>query len=109
MASSREYLDFILDQLSELEEVTVRPMMGEYVLYYRGKVIGGVYDDRFLLKPTPAAEAMMPSAIREKPYDGAKELLPADNVEDRAFLKRLLEAMYPELPTPKKRKEGAKR
>ena len=103
MASSQGYLDFILDQLSEAGDVTCRPMMGEYVLYYRGKVIGGVYDDRFLVKPTRSAVAMMPHAALELPYEGAKPLLAVDSVEDRAFLRELLCAMYEELPSPKQR------
>jgi len=104
MASSKEYLNYILEQLSEAGDVSFRPMMGEYVLYYRGKVIGGIYDDRFLVKPVKAASAMMPDALREIPYAGAKELLLVDNVENKAFLKALLEAMEPELPASKARK-----
>ena len=104
MASSKEYLDFILEQLSDLEDITYRPMMGEYILYYRGKVIGGIYDDRFLVKPVKSAVTMMPDARMELPYDGAKEMLLVDNVDDREFLQKLLRAMYPELPAPKKRK-----
>lgn len=104
MASDKAYLDFILDQLSEAEGVSARAMMGEYILYYRGKVFGGIYDDRFLVKPVPSAAAMMPNAARELPYSGAKEMLLVDNVEDRAFLRALLEAMDAELPAPKTRK-----
>ena len=104
MASSKEYLNFILEQLSELEDVSYRAMMGEYIIYYHGKVIGGIYDDRFLVKPTKSAVAMMLNAEMELPYDGAKEMLLVDDVENRAFLCELLEAMYPELPDPKKRK-----
>ena len=104
MASSKSYLDFILEQLSELEDVSCRAMMGEYILYYRGKVVGGIYDDRFLVKPTKSAKEMMPHADREVPYEGAKEMLLVDNVEDRAFLQELIEAMYEELPTLKKKK-----
>lgn len=102
MASDKAYLDFILDQLSEAEGVSARAMMGEYILYYRGKVFGGIYDDRFLVKPVPSAAAMMPNAARELPYSGAKEMLLVDNVEDRAFLRALLEAMDAELPDPPK-------
>ena len=102
MASSKEYLDYILEQLSETEGVTHRAMMGEFILYYRGRVIGGIYDDRFLVKPTKSAVAMMPDAPRELPYEGAKEMLLVDNPEDRAFLRELLSAMYDELPAPKK-------
>ena len=103
MASTKEYLDFILDQLSGLDEITYRAMMGEYIIYYRGRIVGGVYDDRFLVKPTKTAIAMMPDAERELPYEGAKEMLLVDNVDDREFLQRLLEEMYKELPVPKVR------
>ena len=103
MASSKEYLDFILEQLSELEEITSRGMMGEYIIYYRGKVVGGIYDDRFLVKPTKSALAMMPEAGMELPYEGSKEMILVDNVDDKEFLRDLLEAMYDELPAPKKR------
>ena len=106
MASGKEYLDFILDQLSELDDVSYRAMMGEYILYYRGKVVGGIYDDRFLVKPTKSAAAMMPDAERELPYEGAKEMLLVDNVENREFLRELLEAMDGDLPAPKKKKAG---
>lgn len=104
MASTKEYLDYILDQLSELDEISYRAMMGEYVLYYRGKVFGGVYDDRFLVKPTKTAVAMMPDADMEIPYEGAKKMILVDNVENGEFLRDLLEAMYDELPAPKKKK-----
>ena len=102
MASSKEYLDFILEQLSDLEDITYRPMMGEYILYYRGKSIGGIYDDRFLVKPVKSAVTLMPDAGMELPYDGAKEMLLVDNVDDREFLQKLVRAMYPDLPSPKK-------
>ena len=101
MASSKAYLDFILDQLSEAGDVSCRPMMGEYILYYRGKVIGGIYDDRFLVKPTKSAATLMPHAQRELPYAGAKEMLLVDDVDDRAFLRELLDALYAELPAQK--------
>ena len=104
MASSKGYLDFILEQLSELDDVTYRAMMGEYIIYYHGKVVGGIYDDRFLVKPAKSAVALMPDADEESPYEGAKRMLLVDNVEDRAFLRELIEAMYEELPAPKKRK-----
>ena len=104
MASSKEYLDFILEQISELDDVSYRAMMGEYILYYRGKIIGGIYDDRFLVKPTKSAVAMMPNAEMELPYDGAKEMLLVDDVDNKEFLRELLEAMYSELPAPKKKK-----
>ena len=107
MASSKEYLDFILEQLSELDDVSYRAMMGEYIIYFRGKIVGGIYDDRFLVKPTKSAAALMPNADRELPYDGAKEMLLVDDVDNRAFLKQLLEVMYSELPAPKKKKPHA--
>lgn len=101
MASGKGYLDFILEQLSSLEGVAWRAMMGEFILYDRGKIIGGIYDDRLLVKPTRSARAMMPDAPLELPYEGAKEMLLVENVEDRAFLTALVEAMYAELPAPK--------
>ena len=104
MASSKEYLDFIMDQLSGLDEVSHRAMMGEYIIYYRGKIVGGIYDDRLLVKPTKSAKVMMPEADLEVPYEGAKEMLLVDNVENRDFLRDLLEAMYDELPAAKKKK-----
>ena len=101
MPSTKAYLDFVSDQLSEAGEVSFRPMMGEYVLYYRGKVIGGIYDDRFLVKPTKSAAALMPDAQKELPYAGAKEMLLVDNVDDKAFLRELLDALYADLPARK--------
>jgi TfoX/Sxy family transcriptional regulator of competence genes len=104
MASSKEYLDFILEQLSELDDVTYLAMMGEYIIYYCGKIVGGIYDDRLLVKPTKSAVAMMPNVDMELPYDGAKEMLLVDDVDNKEFLQELLEAMYKELPAPKKKK-----
>lgn len=101
MASSKEYLDFVLKQCSDL---FARAMMGEYVLYYSGKVVGGIYDNRLLVKPTPSAITLMPEAQREFPYEGAKEMLLVEGIEDREFLRKLFEAMYEELPEPKKKK-----
>ena len=103
MASSKEYLEFILEQLSLLDEITYRTMMGEYIIYYRGKIVGGIYDDRFLVKPTKSANALMPDAVMELPYEGAKEMILVEEVDNREFLKELFEAMYPELPAPKKK------
>ena len=105
MASSKEYLEYILDQLSGLDDISYRAMMGEYIIYYCDKIVGGIYDDRFLVKPVKAAVAMMPDAEMELPYEGAKEMLLVDDVENREFLRELLEAMYNELPAPKKRKK----
>ena len=104
MASSKEYIDFILEQLSELEEITYRAMMGEYIIYYRGKIVGGIYDDRLLVKPVKSVISLMPNATYELPYDGAKEMLLVDDVDDKEFLAKLFTAMYDELPAPKKKK-----
>lgn len=104
MASSKEYLNYISEQLSELEEISYRAMMGEYIIYYRGKIAGGIYDDRFLVKPVSAAKTLMPDASLELPYEGAKEMLLVDNLDDKGFLKELFEAMYDELPEPKPKK-----
>lgn len=105
MASSKEYLDFILEQLSGLEEITYRSMMGEYIIYYRGKIVGGIYDDRFLVKPVKSAIAYMPNAVYELPYDGAKEMLLVDDVDNKEFLIGLFDAMYDDLPVPKSKKK----
>ena len=104
MASSKEYLNFILEQLSELEEVTYRAMMGEYIIYYRGKIVGGIYDDRLLVKPVKSAISLMPDAACELPYEGAKEMLLVDDVDNKDFLTQLFSAMYDELPNPKIKK-----
>ena len=109
MASSKEYLDFVLDQLSELDDITYRAMMGEYIIYYDGRIVGGIYDDRFLVKPTKSACKMMPNAEKELPYEGAKEMLLVEDVDNKEFLAQLLKAMYEELPAPKKRKQKNKR
>lgn len=103
MASTKDYLDYILEQLSELDEISYRAMMGEYILYYKGKVFGGIYDNRFLVKPTKSALTLMPDALLELPYDGAKKMLLVDNIENKEFLNRLLNAMVNELPNPKKK------
>ena len=103
MASSKEYLEFILEQLSSLGGISYRAMMGEYILYYQGKIVGGIYDDRFLVKPTASAKRMMPDAPAEAPYEGAKEMLLVEDVDDRDRLAELLNAMLPELPAPKKK------
>ena len=104
MASHKEYLDFILEQVSELEEITYRAMMGEYIIYYRGKIVGGIYDDRLLVKPVKSAISLMPDANYELPYEGAKEMLLVNDVDSKDFLTRLFNAMYNDLPAPKKKK-----
>ena len=105
MASSKEYLAYILEQLSDLEDIRYRAMMGEYILYYREKVVGGVYDDRFLIKNVTAARESMLDASLERPYEGAKEMLLVENIEDREFLTDLFNSIYDELPTPKPKKK----
>ena len=105
MASSKEYLDFILEQLSELEEIAYRAMMGEYIIYYRGKIVGGIYDDRLLVKPVKSAIEYMSNAEYELPYDGAKEMLLVGDVDNKEFLTGLFETMYDELPEPKLQKK----
>jgi len=101
MASSKEYLEYVLEQLSELDEITYKAMMGEYIIYYRGKIIGGIYDDRFLVKDIKSASDMMPETELELPYEGAKKMLLVDEIDNRDFLAGLLKAIYEELPAPK--------
>ena len=103
MASGREYLEFVLDQLSLTDGISYKAMMGEYILYCRGKIVGGIYDDRLLLKPTETAKRMLPDAPRELPYQGAKEMLLVEEMDDREFLKALMEAVADELPSPRKK------
>ena len=105
MASTKDYLDYILEQLAGLEDISYRAMMGEYILYYKGKVFGGIYDNRFLVKPVKSAKALMPEAVEELPYEGGSKMLLVDNIEDRDFLAELIEAMADELPAPKKKKK----
>ena len=104
MGSSKEYLEFILDQLSELDEISYRAMMGEYIIYYRGKILGGIYDNRLLVKPVKSAISLMPDAKYELPYESAKEMLLVDDVDNKDFLSELFVAMFDELPKVKKKK-----
>ncbi len=108
MASSKDYLQFILEQLSDLDDISYRPMMGEYIIYYKGKIVGGIYDDRLLVKKTSSALELMPAAISELPYEGAKEMLSVDEVDSKEFLAKLFEAMYDELPSPKRKNKTVK-
>ena len=105
MASSREYLQFIIEQLSGLEDITYKAMMGEFIIYYRGKIVGGIYDDRFLVKPVKSAIKSMPNTEYELPYEGAKEMLLVDDVDNKSFLVDLLNEMYEELPSPRAKKK----
>ena len=106
MPSTQDYLNFVLEQLSGLNDINCRAMMGEYIIYYRGKIVGGIYDNRFLVKQTKAARELMPEALLELPYKGAKEMLLVDNLEDKDFLKKLLNTMFDELPALKKKKKA---
>lgn len=106
MASSKDYLQFVLEQLSELQEITYRAMMGEFIIYYRGKIVGGIYDDRLLVKPTKSAISYMPTVTYEIPYENAKEMLLVEEVDNRDFLTGLFDVMYDELPTPKPKKKN---
>ena len=103
MASKKEYLEFVLEQLSELQDISYRAMMGEYIIYYRGKIVGGIYDDRFLVKPVSSAKMMMPDATVELSYEGGKGMLLVEKLDEKAFLYELLNAMVDELPEPKKK------
>ncbi len=109
MASSKDYLEYVLEQLQDVEDITYRAMMGEYIIYCRGKIVGGIYDDRFLIKPVPSAKRLMPEAPMELPYEGAKEMILVDNIDDRAFLSELVYAMLDELPAPKPKKKKPKK
>ena len=104
MPSTKEYTAYVLEQLSLLDDITHRKMMGEEIIYYKGKIIGGIYDDRFLVKPTKSAVSLMPNAPRELPYEGAKEMLLVEDIDNKEFLAELITAMADELPAPKKKK-----
>ena len=106
MATNKEYLTFVLEQLSEISDITYRQMMGEYIIYQNGKIAAYICDNRLLVKPVPSAEAMLPGAPHEPPYDGAKDMILVEQVEDKQFLTKLFNAMYDELPLPKKKKRG---
>ncbi|MBQ8912901.1 MAG: TfoX/Sxy family protein [Lachnospiraceae bacterium] len=103
MASSRQYLDYVLEQLSTLEEISYKAMMGEFIIYYKGKVVGGIYDDRFLVKQTKSSKKLMPDAPLELPYEGAKEMFLVEDIDNKEFLNRLFNGMYDELPVSKKK------
>ena len=104
MASSKEYLDFVLEQRSDLDGITFRPMMGEYLLYVDGRLAGGVYDNRLLVKPVPSAAAYVGEPVYQLPYEGGKPILFVENMDDRAWLAGLLRTMRDELPEPKKKR-----
>ena len=104
MVSSKAFLEYILGQLSDLDDVAYRPMMGEFIIYYRGKIVGGIYDDRFLVKPVRSAVEYLGKAPFAVPYEGAKEMLLVEDTGDKKFLAGLLEAMIGDLPEPKNKK-----
>ena len=105
MASSKNYLEYILGQLSELEDITYRTMMGEFIIYYRGKVVGGIYDDRLLVKPVKSAIRYMPTATYELSYEGAKEMLLIEEVKDKEYMTSQFNAVYEDLNKKKKKKK----
>ena len=109
MASNREFLDYILEQLRDLEDIEFRPMMGEFILYYRGKIVGGIYDDRLLVKPVRSALNYVSDVLYALPYEGARKMLAVDDVDDRDYLKGLFETMYDDLPSPKKKTKCEKK
>lgn len=106
MPSSKEYLDYVLDQLSLVEGITFRAMMGEYIIYCRGKIVGGIYDDRLLVKPVKSALEKLPDAPLEIPYDGAKKMILIEEIDDREFMAKLIESIFEELPSPKKSRKS---
>ncbi len=106
MATNKEFLSYVLEQLSEVQNITYRQMMGEYIIYQNGKIAAYLCDDRLLVKPVPSAAAMLPDALREPPYDGAKDMILVEQIDDKQFLTELFAAMYDELPLPKKKKRS---
>ena len=105
MATSKDFLNFVLEQLSELDEITYRQMMGEYIIYYRGKIAAELCDNRFLVKPVDAAVKYIPNFVYEPPYEGAKPMILVEDIDSREYLTGLFEAIYPELPAPKPKKK----
>ena len=103
MSSTKEYLDFVLEQLSDLPDIDYRAMMGEFIIYYHGRVIGGIYDNRFLIKPTKSAKEILPNAPMETPYPKGSPMIMIPDIENRELLVQLFNAMYLELPDRKKR------
>lgn len=101
MASTKEYLDFVLEQLSLLDQISYRAMMGEFIIYYRKKILGGIYDNRFLVKNIKSAAEKMPDATLEVPYEGAKKMLLVEDIENKDFLLELFNAMYEEVAKSK--------
>ena len=105
MATDKDYLNYVLEQLSDLDDIAFRAMMGEYIIYYKGKIAGGIYDNRFLVKPVKSARGLLPDAPFEAPYKGGKEMLLVDEIDNKDLLCELFNAMLDELPAPKKKKK----
>ncbi len=105
MSTSKDYLEYILDQLSEVDGISHRQMMGEYMIYYRDKLAVYLCDNRFLVKPVKSALALLPDAPQEPPYDGAKPMILVEDTDNRELLKTLLQSIYDELPAPKPKKK----
>lgn len=105
MSTKKEFVDHIIEQLAELGDVYCRSMMGEYIVYYGGKIAAYVCDNRLLVKPVESAKALMADPIYEPPYAGAKDMLLVEDVDDKDFLLKLFRAMYDELPAPKPKKK----
>lgn len=112
MATSKGFHDHVVECLQRVGEISTRKMMGEYCVYHKGKLIGDICDNCLLLKPTESVLRLMPDAQRAYPYEGSKTLMVmVEDVEDTDFMARVLEAMFKELPEPKKKakaKEKAK-
>ena len=104
MATTKEFLNYLLEQLRDIPDISVKPMMGEYLMYYQGKLVGDICDNRVLIKPVAAAKELMPDAEMQPPYSGAKDMLVLEEIEDAEFVKCLFDAMYPQLPAPKIKK-----
>ena len=95
MATTKEYRDFILDELNILDNITCKPMMGEYLLYYNGILFGGIYDDRLLVKIVDSNKKYnMPESI---PYNGAKPMLLVDSIDNKEILKDIVLDTYKDL------------
>lgn len=105
MATSKDFLNYLIEQLKDISEISFRPMMGEYLLYYRGKLVGDICDNRVFIKPVASAKNLLPDAETAPPYQGAKDMLVLEEIEDAQFVGKLFEAMYTELPEPKSKKK----
>lgn len=106
MATSKEFHDYTVKTLQKIGDVTTRKMMGEYLVYYQGKLVGDICDNCLFLKPTESVLRLLPDAERGYPYEGSKTLMVmVENVEDEKLMTAVLNGMYQELPEPKKKKK----